>query len=129
MNPLRLQLLPTKCQDCQPALCCTYWGMNMLTPSCPEDYDDFLWYVLHQGVTLFKNGEDWYLKVDARCEQLGKDDLCQIYDRRPRICREYDPQECDKDAPAPADQEFSSFDQLEQWCLENVPGFPPNRED
>ena len=31
--------------------------------------------------------------LGLRCPHLGADNLCQVYDRRPQVCRDYEPDE------------------------------------
>ena len=60
-----------------------------------RDYDDIRWYVMHEGISVFVEEGDWYVQMQTRCKNLGTDNLCNIYEARPEICREYEPGHCD----------------------------------
>jgi uncharacterized protein len=76
------------CHTCA-GQCCRYFALQIDTPETAEDYDDLRWYLAHQHVTMFIEGKDWYLQVDTPCRYLQADHGCAIYDRRPKICRDY----------------------------------------
>jgi len=76
--------------------CCRYVAIEIDTPRTDQDFDDIRWYVAHRKVTVFKHDGVWHFNVDTKCKQLGNDGRCKIYDKRPRICREYDLDECEE---------------------------------
>jgi len=82
------------CEHCS-AACCRYIALPLDKPRSARDYDDIRWYLMHQGVSVFVEDGDWYVQFQARCKNLQPDNLCGIYDRRPAICREYEPGDCD----------------------------------
>jgi len=84
----------TLCEHCT-AVCCRYIALPIDKPTKAGDYDDMRWYLMHEGVTVFVEDGDWYIQYQARCKSLGPDNLCRIYDTRPKICREYGPDSCD----------------------------------
>jgi Fe-S-cluster containining protein len=61
------------------------------------DWEYVRWYLLHEGATVFKEDEQWYLLVHATCKHLQSDNRCGIYDTRPPICREYSTDNCEYD--------------------------------
>jgi Fe-S-cluster containining protein len=82
------------CEHCT-AACCRYIALPIDKPVCARDYDDIRWYVMHEGISVFVEDGDWYIQILTRCKNLRPDNLCNIYASRPRICREYEPGECD----------------------------------
>ena len=77
--------------------CCRYVAIEIDTPRTDEDFDDIRWYVAHRKVTVFKHDGEWHFNVNTKCKQLDKDGRCKMYDKRPRICREYELDECEED--------------------------------
>jgi uncharacterized protein len=43
--------------------------------------------------------------LGARCPHLGQDNLCAVYDRRPAVCRSYEPDELCQRIEAPTLEE------------------------
>jgi len=82
------------CEHCAGA-CCRYVALPIDKPRTLRDYDDIRWYVMHEGFSVFVEDGDWYVQVQARCKNLQADNLCRIYETRPRICREYQGGDCD----------------------------------
>ena len=66
----------TACEICKGA-CCEFIHLKL-----PEQVDMLKWLLCH--------GESWHdgVALDCRCKHL-KDGLCQIYDTRPDICRNF----------------------------------------
>ncbi len=82
------------CEHCA-AGCCRYLAVPLDKPRSARDYDDIRWYLMHEGITVFVEEGDWYIQYATTCRNLGADNRCTIYDRRPEICREYEPGSCD----------------------------------
>ncbi len=76
------------CHDCD-ALCCQYFALEIDAPKDAEDFEDLRWYLLHGKTWIWVEDDDWFLQVDHPCRYLGPNNVCQIYDERPTICREY----------------------------------------
>lgn len=103
------------CHQC-PAACCRYVALPLDRPRTLRDYDDICWYLMHEGFSVFVEEGDWYVQVLARCKNLGEDNLCGVYETRPRLCREYEPGECDYSAGAyDYDELFTHPSQLEDY--------------
>lgn len=96
IKPTREQLKEGEvlCQYCT-AKCCKYFALPIEQPDCFEDWEYIRWYLLHNGATLFKEDDTWYLLVHAVCNFLQPDNRCGIYDTRPQICRDYSTNECE----------------------------------
>jgi Fe-S-cluster containining protein len=108
------------CEHCA-AACCRYLAIEIDRPSSARDYDDIRWYLMHEGISVFVEEGDWYIQVRARCKNLGPDNLCQIYETRPRICRAYEPNNCDYSAGDHGyDHLFTHAKQIEQYYFEKT---------
>jgi Fe-S-cluster containining protein len=76
------------CHLCN-ASCCRYFALHIDTPADEEDYDHIRWYLMHEGVSVWVQDDDWYLEVRTVCRHLQLDKTCGIYETRPQICRDY----------------------------------------
>ena len=103
------------CEHC-PAACCRYLALPLDKPTSARDYDDIRWYLMHQGVSVFVEEGDWYIQYQTTCKKLGPDNLCTIYETRPAICREYQPNGCDYSGGSYGyDHLFTHPKQIEQY--------------
>jgi len=95
-KPHRHELQPGEClcSYCT-AKCCRYFALPIDTPDCWKDFEYMRWFLMHEGATVFTEGEDWFLMVYAKCQHLGDDGLCQTYETRPDICRQYSTRNCE----------------------------------
>jgi Fe-S-cluster containining protein len=108
------------CEHCA-AACCRYLAIEIDRPSSARDYDDIRWYLMHEGISVFVEEGDWYIQIRARCKSLGPDNLCQIYETRPQICRAYEPNNCDYSAGDHGyDHLFTHAKQIEQHYFEKT---------
>ena len=82
------------CEHCT-AACCRYIAIPIDTPKNKRDYDDIRWYLMHEGITVFVEEDEWYCQFQTTCRNLGLDNRCTVYDTRPEICAEYKAQDCD----------------------------------
>jgi len=82
------------CRRCN-ALCCRYIALPIETPDTKGEFDDIRWYLAHRNVEVFVEDGDWYILFKTRCKYLTQDNLCKIYDHRPRICRKYKTDNCE----------------------------------
>jgi Fe-S-cluster containining protein len=85
-----------KCTRLCGAACCQYITVRV-TPSDHFD-DEIRWWLAHQGVELFYDGEDWLLTVSTKCTNLKPDNTCGIYETRFDTCREYKVKNCEYDS-------------------------------
>ena len=108
----------SQCSRCIPAKCCQYFSLEIDTPTSKTDYDDLLWFLAHKDVSIYTQSKSWYLMLHNRCTFLDKkSNLCKIYDKRPRICREHTTDECEYEEDWDFDKHFKSYDELERWLL------------
>jgi hypothetical protein len=86
------------CTEC--GRCCTYVAVGINAPTTPRYATDVLWYLYHEGVTVYRDADgDWAVLFAARCRNLKSDLLCAIYEQRPHICRAFDNTGCEVNAP------------------------------
>jgi len=117
--PKRLPVLPTQhpqCAQCLPAKCCRYFSLEVDRPRSKRDYDDFLWMLAHENVSIYVEGKKWFLMVHNQCHFLDTDtNMCKIYDKRPKMCREHSVDDCEWHGPYEFDHHFKSYDELKKW--------------
>ena len=108
------------CEHCSGA-CCRYLAIEIDKPKSQRDHDDIRWYLLHEGIGVFVEDGDWFIQIRTRCQQLGLDNLCQIYETRPEICREYEPKDCDYACDDPGYEHlFTHASQLEEYYFKKT---------
>ncbi len=82
------------CEQCTGA-CCRYIALPIEEPTTRRDFDDIRWYVMHRGISVFVEEDEWYVQLSTDCTNLGPENKCAIYETRPGICREYKAADCD----------------------------------
>jgi hypothetical protein len=104
VKPIALPMIPSApaalvpCTEC--GRCCTYVAVGINAPTTPRMATDILWYLYHQGVSVYRDhGGEWAVMFDARCRHLQDDLLCAVYADRPHICRAFDNTGCEVNAP------------------------------
>jgi Fe-S-cluster containining protein len=95
-EPPATPLVP--CLEC--GKCCTYVAVGINAPTTPRTATDILWYLYHQGVSVYRDHDgEWAVMFDARCRHLQDDLLCAVYNDRPHICRAFDNTGCEVNSP------------------------------
>ncbi len=108
------------CQQCQ-AKCCRYFCFEIDEPDSYEEFEDVRWYLLHKGVTVHVDEDDWYISIDNRCEGLARDGTCRMYDDRPLICRTYSLEKCDfSGGNYGYDEFFQSPEELDDYARKTL---------
>ncbi|MCP3867261.1 MAG: YkgJ family cysteine cluster protein [Gammaproteobacteria bacterium] len=108
-----------KCSRCHNSKCCTYITEALgAAPRSKADFEHLLWQVSHKGISAYKDRDGWFLLINAPCSHLGPGGACAIYDHRPQICRDYDNDWCELDAPAEEGFQlhFRNYDELLKYC-------------
>ena len=78
-----------RCQfECK-SRCCRYITIVIPAPRCRADLDELSWFLAHQNISVYVEARRWHVEVQNRCKHLGKNNLCETYENRPGICREY----------------------------------------
>jgi Fe-S-cluster containining protein len=84
-----------QCDKCD-GLCCRYFALPIEDPEDWDDFDDIRWYLCHENIDVFLEDGDWYMNVRNKCKHLSeKDYKCDMYEKRPKICRGYKMADCD----------------------------------
>ena len=109
-----------ECTDC--GKCCTYVGVGINPPTSPRYATDVLWYLYHQGVYVYVDGEgEWSVHFEARCRNLGPDLRCGVYVDRPHICRTFDNRTCEVNDPVHDSLTFREPLEFLEWLRETKP--------
>ena len=103
------------CDHCG-AKCCRYFALPIDKPKEWQDFDYIRWYLLHEHAAVFTEEDCWYLLVQNRCKHLRDDHLCDIYDTRPQICRDYTTADCEYDDDWTYDHYWETPEQIEEYA-------------
>lgn len=103
--------------------CCRYFTVPLKTPRTRADFDELRWYLAHERTLIFVETETtgkkprvkWNLVVWNRCDYLGPDQRCGIYDDRPQVCRDYTPDTCEYDSPWVFERSFETPDSIREY--------------
>jgi len=118
-HPVKIPVHP-RCAKCLPAKCCRYFSLEIDKPANKRDYDDLLWFLAHEKVSIYLWEKRWYLMVHNPCTFLDShSNTCKIYDKRPKMCREHSVDECEFDSDYEFDEHFKSYDELKRWLKKN----------
>ncbi len=121
MIPTKIAITPeTKCGYCTNSKCCQYITHPIDTPRSKADFDYMLWQVSHDKVSCYKDDNEWYMMITARCDHLMHGGRCRIYETRPQICRDHSNDYCEFDAPAEEgfDLFFPDYKSLLKYCID-----------
>ncbi|MGD0896425.1 MAG: YkgJ family cysteine cluster protein [Thermoguttaceae bacterium] len=116
-RPQRGRLPPGEvlCGYCT-AKCCRYFALPLDTPATWREFDYLRWFLLHDRAAVFVEEDTWYLLVHTPCKHLRDDHRCEIYDRRPRICREYTTAKCEYEEDWVYDHYWETAEQVEEYA-------------
>lgn len=119
-----------QCSQC--GLCCSYITVGLDTPEDHEDYDEIVWFLLHENTMVYieeEDGEDnWYIEFKTPCKALKEDNTCGNYENRPDVCREYDPEECDRHGEEESYKAcWKNKDEFIAWMRENKIKYEPGK--
>jgi len=82
------------CRTCS-AECCQYVALQIDTPRSKDEFEYIRWYLAHKKIVIFVEKRKWYLEIRTACRHLAADHKCTIYNKRPTICREHTPHDCE----------------------------------
>ena len=108
------------CEHCT-GKCCRYFALPIEKPTSYREFNFIRWYMMHGEVSVFVDGEAWYLMVHADCKHLLDDGRCGTYETRPDICREYTTDECEFDDDACYDMLFECPEQIWEYAHAVLP--------
>ncbi|HZL84547.1 MAG TPA: YkgJ family cysteine cluster protein [Candidatus Krumholzibacteria bacterium] len=117
--PPGVELHPN-CARCT-ALCCQYVSTEIDIPTTRRDVDNVRWYLMHPGVRVYvEDTGRWFIQFMSRCQNLGDDNLCRIYETRPQICRDLQPTSCEFALGSGDLHYFTTPEEFERWQGERV---------
>jgi len=97
-------------------------GVGINPPTSPRYATDVLWYLYHEGVYVYVDGEgEWSVHFEARCRNLGPDLRCGVYVDRPHICRTFDNRTCEVNDPVQDSRTFREPVEFLEWLREAKP--------
>lgn len=97
------------------AKCCHYVAVPIDTPRSNADFDDVRWYLMHEGMHVYKYEGVWHLLSESRCRHLLPNNVCGAYEKRPKVCEDYDPGSCEHVGDVAYDLYFRDDAELETW--------------
>jgi len=83
------------CLRC-PSTCCHDLALLVPRPRTKADVEHLKWHLHYDTVHVAVRNHRWYVVVKGRCMYLDENDLCTIYERRPRRCRDHKPPHCER---------------------------------
>jgi len=83
------------CINC-PAYCCKDLVIVITKPRTRAEIDELKWHVHFDTVRVAIRNKRWHLVVKGRCIYLNRNNMCTIYERRPKKCRDHMPPDCEK---------------------------------
>lgn len=94
-------LLPRTQLPCgQCGLCCTYVTADIDPPNSVARASQIVWFLYHERVSVYwDRADDWVVQFETRCRFFADDRRCEVYDRRPHTCRDFDERHCEINAP------------------------------
>ena len=103
------------CQyECK-ARCCRYITIQIDAPRLKADFDEIVWWLAHENISVYFYGRRWHVEVQTRCKHLTKSNLCGAYEDRPAVCRSYSPDECEYPERPRHDLQFDTREEFEAW--------------
>ena len=106
------------CDNCD-AKCCKYLAMEIDTPESRDDFENIRWYVAHKDVIVYVDGDGaWHVEFQTPCEYLGEGNKCQIYKKRPKICKTYSQDECHFHNEYEEAHTFHSIEEIDEYIKE-----------
>ena len=125
MTPIPLPVLReerplVECTEC--GKCCTYVGVGINAPTSPRHATDVLWYLYHERVYVYVDGDgEWSVHFETRCRNLGDDLRCGVYLDRPHICRTFDNRTCEANDPVHDTLTFREPAEFLAWLRQTKP--------
>jgi len=115
---LKREEIPSNANLCEycTAKCCRYFALPIDPPKGWREYDYMRWFLLHHRATIFVEDKEWFLLVHTECKFLRSDNMCGIYEIRPKICREYTTAKCEYEDLWVYDQYFETPDQIAEYA-------------
>ena len=106
------------CDGCD--LCCRHIAVEIDKPENNKEFDQIRWFLLHQDVWVFIDNDDsWNLQINTPCVKL-KAGMCEIYNKRPQICRDYSAENCERNGNGKSFKVmWKNLEEFEEWMRKN----------
>ncbi|MFH1415077.1 MAG: YkgJ family cysteine cluster protein [Elusimicrobiota bacterium] len=82
------------CIKC-PSYCCVGYATPITKPRTDREKEDLLWQLQYRAIKVYIKNHRWYILVDSKCMHLKKNNLCRIYDKRPKQCKKHSSDDCE----------------------------------
>jgi len=103
------------CHECD-GKCCKYIVIEIDIPETEKDFDDIKWYVCHENTFVFIDEDGtWNLEFATPCKYINEKNLCEVYENRPNICRDYSQEVCPFHNKYKELQRFSNVKEVEEY--------------
>ncbi len=77
--------------------CCMYVTVPLDPPDNEESIQMYIWYLYHRNIEIYLDHNDqWQILMKTPCKHLLPTGYCSIYENRPKICKEYEPDNCSR---------------------------------
>ena len=112
--------MKSKSCECCNAECCRYVATEIDKPEKESDFEEIKWFVSHENVHVYVDEDgEWYVEFTTPCKFLGKDNKCTNYENRPKVCKDYDHDECTFYNGSPEVITFNSVEDVERYIEKN----------
>ena len=116
-----------ECHKC--GACCKYVTVMLDDPEEKVDWEEMRWFLAHNNVKIYKEDGEWYVEFKSPCKYLI-DNKCAIYDKRPDVCKDHDPSECDSiDEPFDYELDFETLEEFDAWLKKTSPKTYKEKEE
>ena len=104
------------CAECG-GRCCRYIAIGIDSPRSLVGRENIRWFLLHEKVSVYiDHNKEWFVEFATPCVAQDKNNRCGIYERRPKVCRDYGLADGDCEYYAtPYIEKFETLEQFETW--------------
>lgn len=104
-----------RCQQECKGRCCRYITIVVPAPKRKVDFDELSWFLAHQNISVYVEARRWHVEVQSRCKHLGTNNLCEIYENRPDVCRDYEIETCEYPVRPVHPLHFDTREAFDDW--------------
>ena len=104
-----------QCQHECRSRCCRYITIIIPAPKRKVDFDELSWFLAHENISVYVEARRWHVEVQSPCKYLTEDNLCEIYENRPIVCRGYDVESCEYPARPYHRLHFDTKEAFDSW--------------
>ena len=104
-----------RCQHECKGRCCRYITIQVPAPRDKIDMEEIRWFLAHRDISVYVVSRRWNVEIRNRCKYLNRRNRCDIYEKRPEICRLYDVESCEYPRRPKHKLQFDTIDQFDAW--------------